>query len=70
MSEPDYIVIEGKWLDLSQRAGPPPGGGEFSGVKYHPTGRFELRDDGAVAEIWAREMGTLFGRPMIENPDL
>lgn len=53
--------MDGKWLDRSTMPPPlPPGalnrfrekGGVVSSATAVPTGRFETRDDGAVAEVW------------------
>lgn len=53
--------VEGKWFDRSTMPPPPPpealdrfrkDGGVVSGVAAVPTGRFETRDDGAVAEVF------------------
>lgn len=68
MTEPDYIVIrgasslpegflpedmDGRWYDRSQvPLGPSQGGGATSKATAVPTGRFEYREDGAVAEVW------------------
>ena len=68
MTEPDYIVIrpadnlppgflperfDGMWFDrttVPQRAMPVRAG--MCETLAVPTGRFEVRDDGAVAEVW------------------
>jgi hypothetical protein len=53
--------LDGKWFDRSAMPPPPPPGafdrfraegGVASGASAVPTGRFEVRDDGAVAEVW------------------
>jgi hypothetical protein len=65
MSDPDYVVIrvatalrgtvppdlDGKWFDLSTMRQAPDsiGAGTHTAV---PAGRFEVREDGAVAEVW------------------
>lgn len=66
MNEPDYIVVrpasdlpagflpdywDGRWIDLEDlhRRRPAIDVGEAVAI---PTGRFEVRDDGAVAEIY------------------
>lgn len=64
MSEPDYVVIraaadlppgflpeslDGKWFDRSDL--PMSDGSMPAGVAV-PSGRFETREDGAVAEVW------------------
>lgn len=50
--------LDGRWLDLSALPLPPPPQGEPDpwadvppGVAV-PTGRFEVREDGAVTEVW------------------
>lgn len=68
MSEPNYVVVrpatdlplgflpeslDGTWFDVSQL---PPGPG-LTGIRMGsavavPTGRFEAREDGAVAEVY------------------
>lgn len=63
MSEPDYVVIHdpaapslhGVWYDRSEMVPspfapePPPNIGVAA---YVPTGLFQTRDDGAVAQVW------------------
>jgi hypothetical protein len=65
MNEPDLIVlrahpsarihtppeIEGRWYDRSRfvESWKEPRPGTY---QARPTGRFEVRDDGAVAEVW------------------
>ena len=62
MRDHDYIVfrgtgipgVDGSW---HERSGRQPGRVCFPGVTYpaevFPTGMIDVRDDGAVAEIWA-----------------
>jgi hypothetical protein len=68
MNEPDYVVIrpapglpdgfvpphwDGRWIDratLPQIYAPP--GGQWSSATAVPTGHFEVREDGAVAEVF------------------
>lgn len=58
---PDFYVPphwDGRWLNRAEvPEGPPPGTPMPDGVVgaqavVVPTGRFEVRDDGAVAEVW------------------
>lgn len=53
--------LEGKWLDRATMPPPPARdsmsdfrarGGVVTSAAAVPTGRFEVRDDGAVAEVW------------------
>lgn len=49
--------FDGKWLDrgqlpVSEEPPEPPWGGTVGRGVAVPTGRFETREDGAVAEIW------------------
>ena len=65
--EPDYVVIrpgaglpegflpedmDGRWIDRSTLPLPVPGAPDVVGAVAVPTGRFEQRDDGAVAEVF------------------
>jgi len=53
--------LEGRWFDRAEMKPPPPPGwadefrrrgGVVSTAAAVPTGRFEVREDGAVAEVW------------------
>lgn len=71
MQEPDYIVFrpseelkgrvskhyDGYWYDRNQipMEMQPERPGNWNWGKVHPSGKFETRDDGAVAEIWIIE---------------
>lgn len=65
INEPDYVVIrdapgalrsgaDGVWFDLATVPRRLSVTVEWTCVTYDavPTGRFEVRDDGAVAEVW------------------
>lgn len=66
MREPDLIVVrgtsshlDGKWYDRGTmthafvKGDTPPGTPpRVAKVELAPTGEFEVRDDGAVAEVW------------------
>jgi hypothetical protein len=68
MTEPNYIVIrpasnlppgllpqreDGRWYDLTlMPSGPPIPSSGMTDVVAVPAGRFETREDGAVAEVW------------------
>lgn len=43
--------LEGRWYDAVYVPTGPPGLSNADAVA-EPTGRFEVRDDGAVAEVW------------------
>lgn len=69
---PDYIVLrapdlsferEGWWFDLRDfKLAARPSELEFGGnprsmLLFYPTNTFEVREDGAVAEVWEAERG-------------
>lgn len=58
--EPDYIVIEGIWYDRNNIPQTLRGKARLPShirasddmTRYEASGEFEVREDGAVAEIW------------------
>lgn len=60
MADPDYIVVrgtdskfDGRWYDRATfRRAPIVESPVVASVTLRPTGEFEVREDGVVAEVW------------------
>jgi hypothetical protein len=50
--------LEGRWYDLAHAPVGPAGFGPHALAVAEPAGRFEVRDDGAVAEVWEIRLTT------------